>query len=492
MNHRRVVALLAAFAVAGTLVFPSGAVPLFSGPTDDVGEDVELAPSSDYAYLEDGELVVDVSAANPDLEGEGVNDDAVTDIGEVFRVRYNGSQYADVWLTHESDAVTFRVDGEPVESEANNVTLAPNESVAVTVAVDTRGETADGLLDDVTVHAKVTEPESVEPQQAGESSIEFGGPSVQVRAPTESSRTFTVVGGAPDRTYQFDASALALDRAGDAALTLDEVAVGSAEGSLSMGIEAVRGESSRSLVAADGAEPLGAARVTVETGAVSNATLRFSVPQSYLDAHDATLEDLAVYRADNGELSELDVTLTGERDGRLRFEAETAGFSTLVVAADRARLAVTDASLNRTAVEPGAPVAVSATVSNDGSVAGERTVPVTVDGEVVAERTVSVPAGESVTVTASVARDDAGEYAVAVDGVSAGAFAVEAASEQVDESSVESTEQPSDNAESTAEPPATDTLEQAAGFGLADLVGLVVLLGIVALTLFLARRTPWR
>jgi len=49
---RRVVALAAALALAGTLAFPSVAAPLFSGPTDDLANDVELAPSSDYAFLE--------------------------------------------------------------------------------------------------------------------------------------------------------------------------------------------------------------------------------------------------------------------------------------------------------------------------------------------------------------------------------------------------------------------------------------------------------
>lgn len=492
MNRRRVLALLAAFAVAGTLVFPAGAAPLFFEDTDGVGADVELAPSSDYVYLDDGELVVDISASNPELQGEGLNPNAVTDIGDVFEVRYNGSQYAHVWLTHASDDVTFRVDGEPVQSESNNVTLAPNQTVAVSLAVDTTGETADGLLDDVTVHAKVADPESAEATQSGTGSqIDFDGASVQERAPSEDSRTFTVLGGVPDTTYTFDASMLELDRVDDAALTLDGVAVGNADGSLSLGVDAVRGESSRALVSDVGAEPLGAARVAVETGSVANATLRYSVDPSYLDALGVSIEDLAVYRDSGGDLSKLDVDVTGERDGRLRFEAETPGFSTFVVAVDRARVQVTDASLDQSTVEPGESVTVSATVRNDGSVRGERTVPVTVDGDVVAQRSVALDAGETASVTVPVARNDTGEYVVTVDNLDAGAFTVDTAPEQV----AESTEQPPDSgsdSDSVAEPPSPEPTQEQSGFGLSDLLGLVTLLAITAVTLFLARRAPWR
>ncbi|MFD1527144.1 DUF1102 domain-containing protein, partial [Halolamina salina] len=69
--NRRTLTLVVAFVVAGTLAFPSAAAPLFGGQTDQVGNDVVLAPSSDYAYLDgDGELVVDLSASNPALDGD--------------------------------------------------------------------------------------------------------------------------------------------------------------------------------------------------------------------------------------------------------------------------------------------------------------------------------------------------------------------------------------------------------------------------------------
>lgn len=490
-RRRRVLALVAAAALAGTLAFPSGAAPLFSGPTDRVGSDVELAPSSEYAYLADGELVVDISASNPEMSADGLNPDSVTAFEDVFRVRYTGSEYAHVWLSHDSGAVTFRVDGRPIQSAAANVTLAPNESVAVDLLVDTRGEGPGGLVDDVTVHATVADPEAAQADgEANDASAPaFDGPTVQSRAPTPDSRRFTVLGAEPGRTHTLEASALALDRAGGGALTLDELAVGNADGSLSLAAAAVDAASSRALVADAGAQPLGAARVTVDAGDVKNATLRFSVPQSYLDARDVAAANLSVYRDDGGELEELDVSATGERDGRVRFEADAPGFSTFVVAADRARLRVAAVSLNRSVAGPGEAVAVTATVANEGTLRGDRTVALSVDGEVVAERTVSVAAGETAAVTVPVARAETGEFAVAVDGVDAGTFAVEAADET---GAGTTTRAPGDETPARGGSPADGVVEEPAGFGLSESLGVVTLLAVVAATLFLARRASWR
>jgi len=482
---RRLLALAAALALAGTLAFPSVAAPLFSGPTDQLDNDVdvELAPSSDYAHLDDdGELLVDLSAANPDAEG--VNDDAVTGIADVFRVRYNGSQYAHVWLTHESDAVTFYANGEPVQSEANNVTLGQNETVAVGVRVDTTGETADGLIDEITIHARAADPEDVaggEDENADTNALSFSGSAVQTRAPTATSRRFTVLGANAGETTTFDASSLALDGT-DSELTLDEVDVTSTGGSVSLDVEADGTEDSRSRVAEQGAEPLGAVSVTDGLDSAGRTTLRFSVPTGFFEDRGAAPKNLAVYRDNGGTLSKLPVAMVGERGGRLYFEAETPGFSTFVVAADRARLRVTDAMLERASAAPGETVAVTANVSNAGSITGERTVAVAVDGSVVAERVVEIAAGETATVTAPVVHNETGEHAVAVDGVDAGTLVVE-------------DENQTDGA-APAQPPGGDSVDEPsrepAGFGLTDLLGLVALLAIVAASLVLARRTPWR
>jgi hypothetical protein len=481
----RAFTVVAALALVGALAFPSVAAPILSGQTDHLGNDVELAPSSEYAYLHDGQLVVDLSGADKGMEAKGLNPNSVTLFDDVFRVQYNGSEYAHVWLSHDSEDVTFYVDGEPIQYEAHNVTLAPNESVAVGVEVDTRGETTDGLIDDITVHAKVAEGDNASER----AELTFDGPTVQSRAPTEDSRQFTVLGAGAGSVYTFDASGLELDRAGDAPLRLEEVVVGNGDGSLSLGVEAVDGAASRTLVADAGPEPLGVARVDVETGRVSNATLRFSAADEYLAARDAPAETLAVYRNDDGTLSRLTVSVTERRDGRVFFEADTPGFSSFVVSADRARLAVTEAALSQTTAEPGESVSVTATVANDGTLSGERRVAVTVDETVVAERTVTVGAGETASVTVPVARNDTGEYDVAVDGADAGTFLVEPTDGSAPGTSAASQD---DQSGSSAVSTPESVTEEPAGFGLDELVGLVTLLAIVAATLFLARRAPWR
>ncbi|WP_053947932.1 PGF-pre-PGF domain-containing protein [Halolamina sediminis] len=480
--NRRTLTLAIAFVVAGTLAFPSAAAPLFDGPTDQLGSDVELAPSSDYAYLDgDDELVVDLSPSNPAIDGEGVNADGRTTIGDVFRVRYNGSRYADVWLTHGSDAVTFAVDGQPIESPENNVTLAPNESAAISLTVDTTGGAVDGLVDDITIHARVAEPE----EQAEENDDEIDGVSTLSSAPSGDSRKFTSLSAEPGKPVNFDTSRLPLDRVDGEALTFDGLSVTSPDRTFSVIAEATEAGEAQSSVVDDGADPLGAVRMTVRSGNVSNATMRFSAPPSYFRAQNVDPANLAVYRHSDGELSRVPVTATGERDGRLTFEAVTPGFSTFIVAVDRPRLSVTDASLDTNAVAPGEPATVSAAVVNDGTLAGERTVRVTVDGTVAAERTVAVPPGERETVSVPIVRNETGEYAVAVAGSEAGTVRVVAE----ERSTAVPSETATASAASTAQP-TQSPVGEASGFGLRALAGLVGLLVIVAATLLLARRTP--
>lgn len=472
---RRTLTLVIALALAGTLVFPSAATPLFAGPTDDIGSDLSLAPSSEYAALdEDGELTVDISASNPSVEGGGVNRGAVTSFADVFRIRYGGSQYARVWLEHDAEAVTFTVDGRPVDAAADNVTLAPNESVAVSLTVDTT-TAADGSVDDITIRSRVAEPETATDRDRD-------GFATQSVAPTADSRRFTVLGADPGHPVAFDASRLELDRVDRETLTFDSISMTSPNRSFSVTAGTAGTEGTRSLVDATGAEPLGAVRTNVSSGTVSAATMRFSVSESYFDRRRVDPENLVIYRHD-GDLSRLPVTMTGERDGRITFAAETPGFSTFVVAVDRPRLRLASAGLDATTVAPGEPVTVSASVSNAGTLAGERSVTVAVDDAVVAERTVTVSPGSTETVTVPVTRSAPGEYRVTVDGTDAGSFRVTAPA----------TATPSpDGADPTASPDRStqSPIAEPSGFGLRSLLGLLVLLVIVGATLALFRRAP--
>lgn len=150
------------------MVLPSAATLVTGG--DEVGGDVVLAPhegpNGDYArFNEDDELEILLSAANPKVEGEGVPDDALTPVAGVFTITYTGDEWARVYVTDETDDVTFYRGDDPrdsIEGRANNVTLGPNETVAVGLLVDTRGDHDVEAVDSFTVEAEAAEPEPTE------------------------------------------------------------------------------------------------------------------------------------------------------------------------------------------------------------------------------------------------------------------------------------------------------------------------------------------
>lgn len=483
--NRPTLTLVITLLLAGTVAFPSAAAPLAGGQIDDVGGNVSLAPNSDYAYLDsDDELVVDISASNPAIEAVGVNPDSVTSFDDVFRVGYDGNRTARVWVSHDSEAVTFAVDGRRIGSADDAVTLRPNESVGVSMTVDTTGEAVEGLVDGIRVRSRVGDPPDAD--ETGTESDESTLRATQSVAPSADARRFTALSTEPGEAVEFDAGRLELDRVDEQNLTFDSLSVSSSTRSFSLTTEVTNGGRARSIVVDAGSEPLGAIGVRRHSGTVTGATLRFSVSSSYFAARDVDPANLSVYRYSDGELSALSVRMTGERDGRVTFAAETPGFSTFVVAVDRPQFTVGDAGVDAEAVTPGELVTVTATVSNTGTLAGDRTVSVAVDGAVVAERTVTVPAGENRTISIPVVRNETGTYAVTVDGADAGSFEVV--------TGATATPTPSDD-ESAPSTQSTEggtagPIEEPSGFGLRSLLGLLGLLIIVGATLALARRTP--
>jgi RNase P/RNase MRP subunit p29 len=108
--------------------------------------------------------------------GEGVSQDAVTEIDDLFRIVNQGSQPSNVYFEDSSDAVTFRVTnspgtntsgvrGESLDGSQNAVELAVGQQVVVGLTIDTASNDVSGDLlgSDVTLHA-----DSVDdvPQQA--------------------------------------------------------------------------------------------------------------------------------------------------------------------------------------------------------------------------------------------------------------------------------------------------------------------------------------
>jgi len=157
----RTLALLLIVAFTGSFVVATGAS--ISGPADTIADDrVSIQPGADtdYAYLDaDGELVLDFTAANPNLDadGEGVNLYAFTGFSDLFTITYTADEPVNVWITHgdeEDNQLTFTIDGQPVD-KSNNVTFSSGQSKSVGLIINTtETNVMTGRLteDDFTIH----------------------------------------------------------------------------------------------------------------------------------------------------------------------------------------------------------------------------------------------------------------------------------------------------------------------------------------------------
>ncbi|ELZ44602.1 hypothetical protein C464_13270, partial [Halorubrum coriense DSM 10284] len=178
-------------------------------------------PNGKYAYLnDDDEIAIDVSASNTNIRDpsfEGVNVDTTGTIDNVFRITYTADEYAYVWIDDASENVTFVADGRSIEGEANNVTLAPNETVTVGLALDTRGKTAGTQLgaDELSINASLAEPQETGRDTTGTGTstqeLDGGGPIVTVSSPSPNRREFVASGVDDGEAVRFRAEGMPLD-----------------------------------------------------------------------------------------------------------------------------------------------------------------------------------------------------------------------------------------------------------------------------------------
>lgn len=143
-----------------------------------------LEPSSgangNYATTVDGKLAIQLDGSDETPGGDGVNDDTVTKIKDVFRMRNQGTQRTYVYIEDTSDQVTFKlsratsnsyIQDSPisrltpnevvdVEGSGNAILIDPGLEVKIHMFIDTTGEsTPDTLLDgDITIQAKADPP----------------------------------------------------------------------------------------------------------------------------------------------------------------------------------------------------------------------------------------------------------------------------------------------------------------------------------------------
>ncbi|WP_144924094.1 CARDB domain-containing protein [Halorubrum salsamenti] len=510
---RRTLILALFLIAAGSLIFTTGAA-VVDGDADTFADD-DLAvqpadgPNGNYAYLnDDDEIVVDISPTNPNLPAdfEGVNPDALASADGVFEITYTADEYARVWIEHDGgDAVTFTTDGDSIGDRDNNVTLGPNETVSVGIAIDARGEVAGTRLgaDEFSIRAEVAEPESV---PAASSSTGDSGPVTMVTAPSDGRREFDASDIGYDDTIRFGADGMHLDGANVTLDRLDLTGVRNERVAVSAVGSPEPFENGSALDAST--TPRSIAYLAVDhdfdADGVDAMTVRFSASREALDDAGIDPETVTLYRqTEAGNWTEKGATVVGEdavrmrglSEDRVHFRAATEEFSTFAVAERVPRLDVTETTVAPEAIDPGDEATVRATVENGGGAAGEETVTLTVDGDPVANESVALAPNETETVALVSAFESAGEYELAVAGTDAGTLLVGDPAGDDGDGDTRDAAGTGDGAtggsdgRSTGDSGAGPT-EEPGSIGLIDLGGLLALVALVVAGIALVRRTP--
>lgn len=103
--------------------------------TDDVIAYPDPGPNGVYAYVEDGEVTIDVTPTNPALEADGIA--AAARVDDVVRLENRGDEPVTVWLESDADRLEYHGEDGPIDAAEDAVTLAAGETVPVGFAVDT-------------------------------------------------------------------------------------------------------------------------------------------------------------------------------------------------------------------------------------------------------------------------------------------------------------------------------------------------------------------
>ena len=516
--RRTAIAIVLVAAAATALAFATGAA-VIDGDADTVANgDLAIqpadGPNGQYAYLnDDDEIAIDVSASNPNIEDssfEGVNVGTTGRIDDVFEITYTGEQFARVWIGHPNESVTFVAGGDSVESEANNVTLATNETVAVGLALDTRGAEAGTRLgaDEFSIEAELAEPEDVTDASPATSGSAGGtdngnGPTTTVASPSADRREFVAsdIERGGDVRFRADGMELAGDDVTLEGIDLEGVRTDRVELDAAGSRDPVANGSA--LAAPTDPRPVGYLSLDYEFApdAVDAMAIRFSADPARLDATGTDPEDVTLYRqTDAGDWEEKPVAVVDEevvdRRGlstdRVHFRATTTEFSTFAVAAHEPRFDVTDATVASEAVAPGENATVRATVRNGGGAAGERAVTLTADGDPVANRTVALAPNETATVALAGPVETAGAYDLAVDGTRVGTLLVGDPADNAGDGDDGSTVASVDSDE-TGEPAADGDdapTAEPGGIDVTDVGGLLAVIAIAVAGLALFRRIP--
>ncbi|RNJ27110.1 PGF-pre-PGF domain-containing protein [Halosegnis longus] len=324
MNKRTLAALTAVLLLAAAGATATGA---FSGSPDAIAADLSAAPADGpngaYATVdENGQLAVDL--------GERVNRRGVTRFAAVFELSYadetstdgesTDEEPATVWLSDDSDAVTFTALSNSIEGEPNAIELDPGESISVGVTVDSTA-VGDFSVEDVTVHGTLTD-------ENGETVVEVSQPEPGV---VEAKTT----AAAPDDPVVIDTTAVNAD-AEESDPTLDSLSVTTTrETDLTVQVSSNdEPETAPTLESETGGETFG--YLSVEhpenpDSEIGGASFEFSVPKSELAASELDPDDVTLYRFTGGTWTDVPTSEAGQSPDAFLFRADSPGLSEFAI-----------------------------------------------------------------------------------------------------------------------------------------------------------------
>ena len=425
--------LLGALAIVflGAAVVATGAVVLDGDDTDSLDEIDDLVaypdpgPNGAYAYLdEDGELTIDLTEDNPNLDGDGVPAEAFTGIDDVFHLEYTGEKHATVWLESDEDRIEFYTDDGSIEGKDQAVTLGSDESVAVGFSVDSKGYDDDELTDTLWIHAEVEaedENDDVISPPNGDICLPK---TADVKELDKVTRAVSITN--PHTCDPITADLSSLQVGSHATLESMELSFASSE-DVDFEVRAPKGTEKddaflpvEKLLAAESVAPIGSYEVVdpPATDVVSSTTHELAVDRAWLDREGIDIDEVGLFGYNGTAWNSIETTATTGED-TITFEATAEAevleeASVYALGIDAPVVSVTDVELRESTIHAGEEAGLTATISNDGPVDAAVGLDRLVDDEVASKYSKTVPAGESATVSLSHVLEGSGSYEFAV------------------------------------------------------------------------------
>ncbi|WP_332320643.1 DUF1102 domain-containing protein [Halodesulfurarchaeum sp.] len=384
--------------------------------------DVQLQPSSEYAYLDtNNETVIDMSTSNSALMGAGLNPDSVFTFDNVTALHNSGDEHVEVWVTNDVDGVSVQVDGETIDSNDTSVRLNASDTVGLDVIINTSDREAIDGTHTLTIHTRF--PDRDQSKSSGVSNFaDSDAMRITVLTPEPGVREIQIEN--MDEGHQIDVDNLSLQLANDTVVVdgLETTAPDNGDAQLVVARENETAEATIKDKA--GVTPLGAFTIDQETGSeFDSLSIRGTVSTGAV-APGTVWSELQVLQAEDGDWISVNTTHVPEGNDTISFETTLDAFDKYVVAAPVPDIAVTTASVENTTVPLGSNVTVDAEVVNNGTAEGNQTIPIRVENETVRHTNVTLDPTESAELTTQLHMTESGTVTIAVGSVVAGEVTV--------------------------------------------------------------------